>query len=225
MQSFLTNLLLIQILLSVVEGSSLHYDHYMSSNPYLHAAINFRKRPGKQKYGYELCYFENQRGWGGGSLMEKSAKHKSKSNMQGVPKKEYSLIKNMGGDRWKIRDRRIICIFQRNGLYFQSGKKSVHAEMLSFFHGFILFLSCLSCSFMLFLWFHHVLFLLFFVQSQKSQHLVGELINCAPKDGVYIGCLGGADRTFACKSQECLWQDWYISNELLYYFKTNFLSF
>ncbi len=28
------------------------------------------------------------------------------------------------------------------------------------------------------LWFHHVLFLLFFVQSQKSPHLVGHLINC-----------------------------------------------
>ncbi len=26
-----------------------------------------------------------------------------------------------------------------------------------------------------------------------------------------MGCIGGADRTFACKSQECLWQDWYIS--------------
>ncbi len=26
----------------------------------------------------------------------------------------------------------------------------------------------------------------------------------------FIGCMGGADRTFACKSQECLWQDWYI---------------
>ncbi len=25
----------------------------------------------------------------------------------------------------------------------------------------------------------------------------------APKDEVYIGCMGGADRTFACKSQEC----------------------
>ncbi len=25
-----------------------------------------------------------------------------------------------------------------------------------------------------------------------------------------IGEIGGADRTFACKSQECLWQDWYI---------------
>ncbi len=25
-----------------------------------------------------------------------------------------------------------------------------------------------------------------------------------------IGDIGGADRTFACKSQECLWQDWYI---------------
>ncbi len=25
-----------------------------------------------------------------------------------------------------------------------------------------------------------------------------------------IGYIGGADRTFACKSQECLWQDWYI---------------
>ncbi len=25
-----------------------------------------------------------------------------------------------------------------------------------------------------------------------------------------MGCAGGADRTFACKSQECLWQDWYI---------------
>ena len=25
-----------------------------------------------------------------------------------------------------------------------------------------------------------------------------------------IGCIGGADRTFACKSQECLWKDWYI---------------
>ncbi len=25
-----------------------------------------------------------------------------------------------------------------------------------------------------------------------------------------IGCIGGADRTFPCKSQECLWQDWYI---------------
>ncbi len=26
-----------------------------------------------------------------------------------------------------------------------------------------------------------------------------------------IGGIGGADRTFACKSQVCLWQDWYIS--------------
>ncbi len=25
-----------------------------------------------------------------------------------------------------------------------------------------------------------------------------------------MGCIGGVDRTFACKSQECLWQDWYI---------------
>ncbi len=25
-----------------------------------------------------------------------------------------------------------------------------------------------------------------------------------------MGCTGGTDRTFACKSQECLWQDWYI---------------
>ena len=25
-----------------------------------------------------------------------------------------------------------------------------------------------------------------------------------------MGCIGGADRTFTCKSQECLWQDWYI---------------
>ncbi len=25
-----------------------------------------------------------------------------------------------------------------------------------------------------------------------------------------IGGIGGAERTFACKSQECLWQDWYI---------------
>ncbi len=25
-----------------------------------------------------------------------------------------------------------------------------------------------------------------------------------------MGCIGGADRTFACKSQECLWQDLYI---------------
>ncbi len=23
-------------------------------------------------------------------------------------------------------------------------------------------------------------------------------------------CLGGAEKTFACKSQECIWQDWYI---------------
>ncbi len=31
---------------------------------------------------------------------------------------------------------------------------------------------------------------------------------------VSIGCMciGGAERTFACKSQECLWQDWYIFN-------------
>ena len=27
-----------------------------------------------------------------------------------------------------------------------------------------------------------------------------------------IGCIGEADRTFACKSQEYLWQDWYISD-------------
>ncbi len=26
-----------------------------------------------------------------------------------------------------------------------------------------------------------------------------------------MGCIGGADGTFACKSQECLWQDWCIS--------------
>ncbi len=25
-----------------------------------------------------------------------------------------------------------------------------------------------------------------------------------------MGYIGGAGRTFACKSQECLWQDWYI---------------
>ncbi len=24
-----------------------------------------------------------------------------------------------------------------------------------------------------------------------------------------MGCIGMSDRTFACKSQECLWQDWY----------------
>ncbi len=30
-----------------------------------------------------------------------------------------------------------------------------------------------------------------------------------------MGCKGGADRTFACKSQECLWQDWYISKYTL----------
>ncbi len=30
--------------------------------------------------------------------------------------------------------------------------------------------------------------------------------------------MGGADGTFACKSQECLWQDWYIL------FKDLFLS-
>ena len=28
-----------------------------------------------------------------------------------------------------------------------------------------------------------------------------------------IGCMGGAT-TFACKSQECLWQDWYISGSI-----------
>ncbi len=28
------------------------------------------------------------------------------------------------------------------------------------------------------------------------------------------GLIGGADRTFACKSQECLWQDWYILTEI-----------
>ncbi len=47
------------------------------------------------------------------------------------------------------------------------------------------------------LWFVHVLFL-YLVQSQKSQHIES------------IASIGGADRTFACKSQECLWQDWYI---------------
>ena len=30
-----------------------------------------------------------------------------------------------------------------------------------------------------------------------------------------IGDIGGADRTFACKSQECLWQDWYICNIII----------
>ncbi len=29
-----------------------------------------------------------------------------------------------------------------------------------------------------------------------------------------INNIGGADRTFACKSQECLWQDWYIYNKV-----------
>ncbi len=31
-----------------------------------------------------------------------------------------------------------------------------------------------------------------------------------------MGWIGGADRTFACKSQECLWQDWYIYIHALY---------
>ena len=34
-------------------------------------------------------------------------------------------------------------------------------------------------------------------------------IECTLSIG-FQGCIGGADRTFACKSQECLWQDWYI---------------
>ena len=29
------------------------------------------------------------------------------------------------------------------------------------------------------------------------------------------GGIGGADRTFACKSQECIWQDWYSCGLLL----------
>ncbi len=29
---------------------------------------------------------------------------------------------------------------------------------------------------------------------------------------ISIGCIREAYRTFACKSQECLWQDWYISD-------------
>ncbi len=33
-----------------------------------------------------------------------------------------------------------------------------------------------------------------------------------------MGCIGGADRTFARKSQECLWQDWYISFVILLQF-------
>ncbi len=35
----------------------------------------------------------------------------------------------------------------------------------------------------------------------------------ATQDDVYIGCMGGVDRTFASKSRECLWQDWYIFPE------------
>ncbi len=31
-----------------------------------------------------------------------------------------------------------------------------------------------------------------------------------------MGCIGGADRTFAYKSQECLWKDWYILHEIFY---------
>ena len=31
-----------------------------------------------------------------------------------------------------------------------------------------------------------------------------------------MGCIGGADRIFACKSQECLWQDWYICIFIFY---------
>ncbi len=47
------------------------------------------------------------------------------------------------------------------------------------------------------LWFHHVLFLLFHCRCFVVL--------------LSIGVIGGAARTFACKSQECLWQDWYIS--------------
>ena len=47
------------------------------------------------------------------------------------------------------------------------------------------------------------------------QNTISVLLNVlGPQHLVYIigsmGCKGGADRTFACKSQECLWQDWYI---------------
>ncbi len=34
-----------------------------------------------------------------------------------------------------------------------------------------------------------------------------------------MGCIGGADRTFACKSQECLWQDWYILHNHFFHVK------
>ncbi len=34
-----------------------------------------------------------------------------------------------------------------------------------------------------------------------------------------MGCIGGADRTFACKSQEYLWKDWYIYTLVLLHFQ------
>ncbi len=36
------------------------------------------------------------------------------------------------------------------------------------------------------------------------------------------GSIGGAGKTFACKSQECLWQDWYIHS---FIFDINWLLF
>ncbi len=35
-----------------------------------------------------------------------------------------------------------------------------------------------------------------------------DLLELSPRLGS-MSCIGGADRTFASKSQECLWQDWY----------------
>ncbi len=32
-----------------------------------------------------------------------------------------------------------------------------------------------------------------------------------------IECMGGGERTFACISRECLWQDWYIYVLVLYH--------
>ncbi len=49
---------------------------------------------------------------------------------------------------------------------------------------------------------------------ERSAHRVSTWLSlhtteCAWRIGP-MGCTGGADRTFASKSDECLWQDWYI---------------
>ncbi len=55
-------------------------------------------------------------------------------------------------------------------------------------------------------------------KEKRTVHLTHFLLRQGePGTSQYIGYIEAAHRTFACKSQECLWQDWYVSIDIPYW--------